>query len=136
MASDYKIVATSRGEELVGGSRVATVLTVSFTTIPHDIYAEARINLVQVDATQVAPIVEAIAQSIEIIAGRADVAGLVYVQNVTAAGQIQDEMEITVQGSDPDFTDAFTWPLGELNEFVVGPVIQAHVDALNALAAL
>lgn len=143
MAAAYTVVTSSVSEELRGGTRLAPVRTIGFnvhatdsTGVPVDVYCEARLDLSLIDVTQIEPIIANLAQSVQIIAHRADVAGLIYLQDVNKAGQLVDLMEITVQDPTGQATDTFTWPLMQMNEFLVGPVIQRHVDELTAILGL
>src|SRR5437762_964222 len=104
MAAAYSIVFVRTADELRGGSRLVPVRVTGFEVhavdsegVPVDIYAEMRLDLSLIDVTQVGPIIGVVAEEIQILAQRVDVAGLSYLQDVNKAGQLIDLMEITVQ---------------------------------------
>lgn len=136
MAANYDRAFTHKTEQLAGGSRLVPVYEVGFYTLPSNIYAVWRFNMSVLDTTQIDPILAITARDIELLATDARVAGLAYIQDVTAAGQLVDRMQIVVQSTSGNSTDTFDQDLNNLDGFVVGPIIQRHVDALNAVEAL
>lgn len=143
MAEFFTQVSSRSQDQLVGGSKLVPVRVVAFTTIPNEIYAEIRLDLSIIDPTQIGGIIDVTARAIEDVAGRADVAALSYFQDVNPAGQLVDMLEVIVQSTSGNSTEAADYPLGDVVALSFGtspsakipsiPQIVAQLDAIEAL---
>lgn len=142
MAGPYTVVSSYSTNQLVGGTRLVPVRVIAFETIPLGIYAEYRVDLSIIDPIAIDSIISVYAGEIERLAERHDVAGMAYVQDVNRAQQLVDFMEITIQSTSGNSTEAVLYPftvLGQLDAGVtpVGyPGINDVVVRLDAIEAL
>ena len=142
MAGNYTQVSSHTQDEL-RGTRLVRIRVVAFTTIPSNIYAEERIDLSIIDPTAIGGIIEVLATGLEVVAGRHDVAGLSYFQDVNAVGQLVDKIEVIVQSTSGNSTAAQDYPLNEVFALSLGsplasgepsiPEIAAELDAIEGL---
>lgn len=149
MGAHYDRVSSHTQDE-VRGTRLIPVQTIVFTTKPNGIYLEHRIDLSQVDVTAIDPIIDILAQNVEILAQRADVAAVSYLQDVTTAGFLIDVIEVIVSSTSGASTMRVAYPLEDVVSLAAGtstglknpltgkaevpiPAIVAELDAIEAL---
>jgi len=140
MAANYTKVSSHQTEELVGGTTLQDVLEVGFFTIPSNVYAQARIPvsgfapsfLPDFIATQLG----ILATEIESIATDPQVAAVVFVQDVSAAGQLIDVLEITVTSTSGLSSGIVRVQLTSFAASIATPLIVAEQAALDAIEAL
>ena len=128
MAANYDIQPGGYTiEELRGGTRLAPVRVIPFITKPTGIYAETRIDLSIIDTTAIGGILQILAEGLEIVGQRHDVAAVEYQQDVNAAQQLIDVVAITVQSASGNTTETAEFLLGSV--FALG----ANVPEKNLL---
>lgn len=98
-------------EELRGGTKLVPVRVIAATTKPSGIYFEMRLDLSLYDPTQIGPIIDSEGELLEVLGQRQDVAGVEYVQDVNAAGQLIDGVAVTVLSSSGASSETMTYPL-------------------------
>jgi len=140
MAGNYTRVSARQTEELVGGTLLEDRMEVGFFTLPSNVFAQARVDLTAVPTANVSSYIDSVLSQlsavIEAVAQFTEVAALVYVQDVNAAGQLLDVMEITVWSTSGQSTGIVRVPLTAAFENEALPLISALHDQLNAIEAL
>jgi hypothetical protein len=136
VADTYDIVSRRQTEELLGGTTLQDVIEVGFVTKPSGIYVQTRMALPLISPQQIAQTVFPIAANIESLLHDPNVAAIVYIQDVNAAGQLIDVLEITYQSDDGRATGTYRVLVDMADLRYLSPILAPLVEQLNATLVL
>jgi hypothetical protein len=105
MADSYSIIYSYTTQELRGAAQLANVRVIGFQTRPSGIVAERRLDVALGTLSEIRPVIEVLADGLEGIAQNDHVAGVSYLQDVNAAGQLDDFLDVTVQSNSGQSTE-------------------------------
>lgn len=136
MADTYTILAQREDIEFLGGTLTRPVVSVSFQTKPHNIYAEFRIPRKDYLPRAVGAGALSYAAIYEGIAALDFVVGVQWSQVVTAASELADNVTITVASSSGNSTASLDVLLNALGPDLHAAQISALHDQLDNAESL
>lgn len=136
MAATYTIVTQYPTVEYLGGTQTQQVVAVGASTIPHGIYFEVRIPQSIYATDIVKATVEGTVPIYETLAGFANVTGVAWSQVPTAAGELADQVTITVSSTSGNSAGQLTYLVLDLGSGLHETEIEALHNELDATEAL
>lgn len=147
MGVHYDQTFSHTEDELIG-SKLVPMRTVGFTTKPSGIRAQHRFDLRAIPIQSIPGALEVYAENLEVLNARRDVAGVLYMQDVNAVGQLIDAVFVVVQSTSGQSTEWAEYPLEDVVALGAGttsggknpftglaevsiPSIAAQLDALE-----
>ena len=136
MAETFTVVGQYPTVEFLGGIKTRNVIAVGAVTVPHGVYFEVRVSQSTYGATLVAAALLGPASIYEDLYGITGVIGVEWGQGVTAGGELQDVVTITVSSTSGNSTAQLTVPFSQLGPQLHAPQIAALVHELDATEEL
>ena len=129
------VVSSHRTVELLGGQRTQDVYEIGATTAENNVYFQFRVPVALADPGSIEMTMNAIAVQLDTLFTIPQVVGVSYVQDVNAANQLEDLVEIYVTSTDGRADDFLRWPLESVDLRVVAQPIADLVAKLDAIMA-
>jgi hypothetical protein len=134
MAYTHQVVTQYPETQTLGGTKTLDGMMVGYEIVvdqEFSVYLEVFIPQAVYNATQVKNYGIGYGGTIEGVFGVPGVVGQQWIQQVTAANQLQSAMIITVESDSGNSTGNFTIPFGKLDPKWVGPAAAKLIATLN-----
>lgn len=128
VSGGYRILSQRPDLLVTGGNNVQDAVTVTAQDKVYGIAFSFTRSTKSWEGGAVQAAASFYAGAIQGLAGHPHVQGMAYTQDVNAAGNLIDSMEITVGTDDGEQAASFTWPLETLD----GTAVYAKADAVYA----
>ncbi len=135
MASNYEILAGEHTVELLGATDVQDVYQVTARALPSNAVYHVRFPPILQDPTAIADILGVWAGWYNDAAALPNVVGVSTLQDVNAAGQIDDVNQLTVRSNSGRLTQTINVSGADMGTPRVASLVEAAVAQLNAIEA-
>ena len=135
MAAGYTIQGFTETYQLVGGNKVIRVREFHVVTHPSDIYFQFRRPKAKWAAENIANVASQLAARIEAVYKSPNVVGLLYSQDIDAAGQLIDMFTVFWQSDDGSISGSLEQPMASLGPGNTPPLVAADLASGNTLIA-
>lgn len=136
MAGSYKVLSANATVELVGGDQTQDVQQLTLQAIPSGAVFPVRVPLAGFTPEAVTAKAEPLAAALNALAADPGVSAVSVVQDVNAAGQLEDRVTVTVTTGDGQLSTAVDAPLGDALRGTLDAKIAAALANLEAVAGL
>lgn len=131
MASTFDVITQYPTLEFLGGTQTQDVMAVGYRTKAHGVYFEVRIPRNIYNATQVHDYGLGYTGTVEAVFSEPGVIGAEWTQTPTSAGELTDNIVVTVSSDSGNSTAQYTIPFSQLSSEFYGPPIAALLEQLN-----
>ena len=136
MADTFTVVTQYPTVEYLGGTQTRDVIAVGYTLKPSGLYFEARIPAASYTAAQVNDYGIGYSGTIGALLAIPGVTDGYWSQTPTAAGELEDQLTLTVTSDSGNSSGTVTVPASEWDTQDVGPKVAKLLKSLNDAEAL
>ncbi len=136
MADSFTVVGAVADVELVGGDQTQDVQQITVQAKPSGVVFPVRVPLASFTAEAVTAAAAPLADALNELADDPGITSVTTLQDVTAAGQLEDRLHVTVVSDNGNLSTTVDVPLRDVLGGGIGAKVEAARANLNAVAEL